>query len=58
MVLIGSYVCRVTVEAFSHLEHSCRFTILRPEVSWDLRDSVNPDTIKAILLNNALYPIF
>ena len=57
MVLIRSYVCRVSIEAFSHLEHTCRFTILRPKISWDLRDSVNSYTIEAILLNDALDPI-
>ena len=58
MVLIRSYVCRVSIEAFSHLENTCRFSILGPKISWDLRDSVNPDTIEAILLNDTLYPVF
>lgn len=57
MVLIRSYVCRVSIEAFTHLEHACRFTVLRPKISWDFWNSVNPDSIEAILLNDALDPV-
>ena len=57
MVLIRSYICRVSIEAFSHLEHSCRFAILRPKVSWYFWDCINSDTIEAILLNDAFDPV-
>jgi hypothetical protein len=57
VVLIRSHVCRVSIEAFTHLEHTCRFTVLRPKISWDFWNSVNPDTIEAILLNDAFDPV-
>ena len=57
MVLIRSYVCRVSIEAFSHLEDTSRLAILRPEIGWDLWDGVDSDTIKVILLNDALDPV-
>ena len=57
MVLIWSNIGGVAVEALTHLENSSSLTVLRPEVSRDLWDGVNPDSIEAILLDDTLDPV-
>lgn len=56
VILIGTDVGWVTIEALSHLEDASSLTILLPEVAWHLWDSVNSNSIEAVLLDNATNP--
>jgi len=57
-VLIWTDVVRVAVEAFTHLEDSCRLSVLSPEVLWDLRNGVDSDAIELVCLHELLDPVF
>jgi hypothetical protein len=56
VILIGTHVGRVSVEALSHLEDAGGLTILLPEVAWHLWDGVNSDSIEAVLLDDTTNP--
>lgn len=58
MILIRTDISWVTIEAFSHLEHSRSLSKLAPEVFWDLRDGINSNTIEAEVSDEALDPVF
>jgi len=58
VVLVGAYITRITVETFSHLEDSCRATVLSPEILGDLRDSVDSDSIEIVSRHGLLDPVF
>ena len=57
MVLIWSNIGWITIEAFSHLEDASSFSVFRPKVCWDLWNSINSNTIEAILLDDTLDPV-
>ena len=57
VLLVGSNVCGVTVEALSHLEDAGGLTELTPELALDLRDGIDTDAIEAVLRHDALNPV-
>ena len=56
VILIIRHVADVTIEAFTHLEHSCSFAILRPEWFLDVGDRVDTDAIEIVLRDNGADP--
>lgn len=58
VVLVVAYIPIEAIEALTHLEDSSRLCILLPEVLGYLRDSIDADTIKVVLLNKILDPGF
>ena len=56
VVLIGSDVSGIAIEALAHLENAGRCSVLTPEVLGDLGDSVDTNAIEAVLRNDILYP--
>jgi len=57
ILLERSNVGRVSIEALSKAENTCRLGELRPELLFDLRDSIDSDTIKVVFLNQLLNPL-
>ena len=51
VVLVGTYISWVSVEALSHLENSGGCTKLAPKRLRNFRNCVNPDSVKAESLN-------
>lgn len=58
VILVRANICGISVEAFSHLEDSRTIAIFSPEVLWNLRDSVNSNSVKIEFLDDVLYPVF
>ena len=58
MVLVGSYIGWVSIEAFSHLEYASSLSVLSPEVLWNFRNSVDSDSVKVVSLDEVLNPAF
>ena len=56
VILIIRHVADVTIEALTHLEHSCSFAILRPEWFLNVRDGVDTDAIELVLRDNGADP--
>lgn len=56
IVLIVAYVSIETIEAFTHLEYTCRLCILFPEIFRYFRNSINTNAVKVVLLNEILDP--
>ncbi len=56
--LIVANISIISVEGFSHLENTSRLAVLSPEIFWDFRNSINTNTVKAILLDKVFDPVF
>lgn len=56
--LIWSYIGWISIETFSHLENTRCRPKLSPEIFWNLRDSVDSDSVEAICLNKVCNPAF
>ena len=57
MILVGSNVSGISIEAFSHLENAGRSSIFGPEISWNLWNGVDADSIEVKLRDEVLYPV-
>lgn len=57
VALVGTNVCGITIEAFTHLEDTRGCTIFLPEILGNLRNSIDSDAIKIILLNYTSNPV-
>lgn len=57
VVRVRTYIGGVPIEALAHLENTRRISILLPEVFRDLRNGVNPNSIKIVILNCLLDPV-
>lgn len=57
VVLVVTNIPRESVEAFSHLEDSRSLSEFSPEVLRNLRDSVNTNTVKIVILDEFLDPV-
>ncbi len=49
VVLICSYVCRISVEALAHLENTCSSSVLSPKVFRYFWNSIDSNTVEAVL---------
>jgi len=58
VILIGTDVGWISVEALSHLEDSGGRSILSPERSFNFGNSVDTDSVKVVLLDDVMYPVF
>jgi hypothetical protein len=57
VVLIGSNVSGIAVEALAHLENTSRCSVLTPEVLGNLGDCVDTDAIELVFCHDVLYPV-
>jgi hypothetical protein len=57
VVLVGTHVCGVTVEALAHLEDACSLPELSPEVFGHLGNGINADAVETIGVNQILDPV-
>jgi len=57
VVLIGSDVSRIAVEALAHLENAGRCSVFTPKVLGNLGDSVDTDAIKLVFRHDVLDPV-
>ena len=57
VVLIGSDVSGIAIEALAHLENAGRCSVLTPEVLGDLGDSVDTDAIELVFRHDILDPV-
>jgi hypothetical protein len=55
--LVTTDVAGITIENLSHLEHSRSWTKFGPEIFWNLWDSVDSNTIKAVGLDKVANPV-
>ncbi len=57
VVLVGTHVCGVTVEALAHLEDACSLPKLSPEVFGHLGNGIDADAVETIGVNQILDPV-
>lgn len=57
MVLVVSYVSRISVKDLTHLEDSGSLTVLAPKVLWNFWNGVNTDTIELEGIYEVLDPV-
>ena len=55
--LVRSNICGISIEVLAHLEDASSLTILTPEVHGDLRDSIDTDSIEAIVVDKIVNPV-
>ena len=52
-VLVGTCVCRVTVEDFTDAVHACGFVVSRPEVLLDVFHCVDTEAVDWVFVSMA-----
>lgn len=57
VVLVVAHIAGVSVEALSDGVDASGLGVLRPKILGNLRDCVNPDSVEAVALNDALDPV-
>lgn len=58
VVLVWSNVSGITIEALTHLEDASRFAVLSPKIAFNLRNSVNTNTIEVVIFDQIFNPVF
>lgn len=57
IILVGTHIGIVPIEALSHLENASSLTELRPEVLGNLRNGIDTNTIEVVCLDEVFDPV-
>jgi hypothetical protein len=57
IILVGTHISIISIEALSHLEDASSLPELRPEVLGNLRNGIDTDSIEVVCLDEVLDPV-